>query len=140
MLIYTFANKRNPHKKIELHVDGHRHYSVRQYMEFENGVKNLLGDGKLHRWKHKALDELLEDYDETTFDDCLFANCSYCGDTHSYLMSPSERKLVGEYYWKGREMGMLQDLFPKIPDWIRSGVIDKYSNGFCICPKCQKGE
>lgn len=139
MMIFTFANKRNPHKKIELHCDGHRHYEIRQYMEFENGVVNRLGDGCLHRIHKSNLDSLLEDYYETTTDDCFVVSCSYCGKIASYLMSPQERKTYGEYYWKGREMGMLQDLFPRVPAWIRSGAIDKYANGFCVCPKCVKG-
>lgn len=145
MLIYTFINKRNPHKKLEIHCDGHRHYSVRPYMEFENGVVNRIGDGKLHRWRKENLYKLLEDYEETTFDDCLVVACSYCNKYYAFLMNPQERKLREEYCFEksineARQMGFIQDLFPRVPAFIRSGAIDRYANGFCVCPKCQKGE
>ena len=62
--IRIFKNKRNPHKRLEIHNDGHYHNTVKAFMEFENGVINLLGDKKLHRWKKRNLAELLEDYEE----------------------------------------------------------------------------
>lgn len=62
--ITIYKNKRNPHKCIEVHSDGHYHNSVRQFMLYDNGVKNLLGDKKLHRWKKKNLLELLKDYEK----------------------------------------------------------------------------
>ena len=40
------------------------------------------------------------------------------------------------YQMNGRQLGFIQDLFPRVPVWIRSGAIDKYSDGFCICPEC----
>lgn len=61
--IKIYKNKRNPNKKIEIHNDGHYHNSVRQFMSWNNGVKNLLGDRCLHRWRKKNLNELLEDYE-----------------------------------------------------------------------------
>lgn len=61
--IKIYRNKRNPNKKIEVHDDGHYHNSVRQFMYWNNGVKNLLGDRYLHRWRKKNLNELLEDYE-----------------------------------------------------------------------------
>ena len=33
-------------------------------MKWDNGVKNLLGDRCLHRWRKANLDELLSDYEE----------------------------------------------------------------------------
>jgi hypothetical protein len=33
-------------------------------MEWDNGVRNLLGDRRLHRWRKNNLLELLEDYEE----------------------------------------------------------------------------
>lgn len=61
----TYRNKRNPHKKIEMHDDGYGHRSYRQYMKWDKGetidcgdgkcfvqdadVKNFTGDGNLHR-------------------------------------------------------------------------------------------
>lgn len=62
--IKLYSNKRNPNKYIEVHNDGHSHNTVRQYMKWNNGVKNLLGDRKLHRWRKKNLEELLSDYKE----------------------------------------------------------------------------
>lgn len=63
-IIRIFKNKRNPNKRLEIHNDGHYHNSVKSYMEWDNGVKNLLGNKKLNRWKKANLDELLEDYEE----------------------------------------------------------------------------
>ena len=62
MNVTIYRNKRNPHKYIEVHNDGYYHNAVRQYMLFSNGVKNMVGDGFLHRWRKKNLDSLLEDY------------------------------------------------------------------------------
>ena len=58
-----YQNKRNKNKYLEVHNDGHYHNAVRQYMQWENGVKNLLGDRKLHRWRIGNLKELLKDYE-----------------------------------------------------------------------------
>ena len=63
-IIRIFKNKRNQNKRLEIHNDGHYHNSVKSYMEWDNGVKNLLGNKKLNRWKKANLDELLEDYEE----------------------------------------------------------------------------
>lgn len=65
-----YQNKRNPNKIIEVHNDGHRHNTVRQFMYYEyrkNGIllsitKNMNGDGRLHRWRKSNLNQLLEDY------------------------------------------------------------------------------
>lgn len=71
--IQIYKNKRNAHKYIEVHNDGHYHNSVRQYLYWERNavtdeplqfpIKNMVGDGKLHRWRRKNLKELLEDYE-----------------------------------------------------------------------------
>ena len=66
----------------------------------------------------------------------LTATCSICGRKEKYYLSEKEYHVLQKYRIYGRQLGMPQDLFPKIPAWIRSGAIDKYSNGFCICPKC----
>lgn len=66
----------------------------------------------------------------------LTAECSLCGTEGEYELNNEEEKIYTEYQWRGREMGLLQNLFPDVPAWIRSGSIDKYSGGFCICPKC----
>ena len=56
-----YRNKRNENKFIEVRNDGHYHNTVRQYMFWKNaGVKNLLGDRCLHRWKARNLKALLE--------------------------------------------------------------------------------
>ena len=63
MEVKIYQNKQNPNKFIEVHNDGHYHNSVRQFMYWQGaGVKNLLGDRKLHRWKSRNLKELLCDY------------------------------------------------------------------------------
>ena len=63
--IKTYVNKRNGNKFIEVHYDGYGHRTVKQYMYWkEYNVKNLVGDGCLHRWSKKNLNELLEDYME----------------------------------------------------------------------------
>lgn len=67
---------------------------------------------------------------------CLKAQCSVCGHVETYVMSEEESKTLEKYWCYGRQLGMIQDLFPKVPAWIRSGSIDQYSNGFCICPNC----
>lgn len=61
-----YRNKRNENKFIEVRNDGHYHNTVRQYMFWKNGVKNLLGDRCFHRWKAGNLKELLEDYELVT--------------------------------------------------------------------------
>lgn len=72
--IKIYRNKRNNHKYIEVHNDGHRHNTVRQYIEtpiYIKGkkvslVRNYMGDGCLHRWRKENLSELLSDYVLTT--------------------------------------------------------------------------
>lgn len=64
MTVKIYRNKRNGNKFLEVHNDGHYHNSVKQYMAWSNGVKNLLGDKCLHRWKAKDLQKLLADYEE----------------------------------------------------------------------------
>jgi len=66
----------------------------------------------------------------------LLAECSCCGKEEEFELTKEETKLLDKYICYGRQMGMIQDLFPRVPAWIRSGCIDKGSNGFCICPDC----
>lgn len=66
------------------------------------------------------------------------ATCSCCGRTEEYKLSGVEAYNLAGYEMFGRSYGKLQDLFPNIPAWIRSGAIDKTSGGFCICPECGK--
>lgn len=61
--VEIYYNKRNHNKYIEVHNDGYSHNTVCQYI-YSNGVKNLLGDRKFHRWKKKDLQELLKDYNK----------------------------------------------------------------------------
>lgn len=68
----------------------------------------------------------------------IVAECSLCGYQEEYILDEEESKTLILYESLGRKMGYIQDLFPKVPAWIRSGSIDQYSNGFCICPKCFK--
>lgn len=74
------------------------------------------------------------------YDRLLEAECSICGGKGSYLMDATEKETYDQYAIRGREMGLIQNVFPKIPAWIRSGCIDKYSGGFCICPNCMENE
>ena len=69
----------------------------------------------------------------------LLATCSICGKKEFFELTDEEENVFRKYLCHGRQMGYLQDLFPRVPAWIRSGAIDKYSNGFCICPRCQEG-
>lgn len=75
-----YSNKRNPHKHLEVHNDGHGHRSVKQYIkhtaddlrkEFpekepysEEPIINTTGDGALHRMKKRDFTELTNDYNE----------------------------------------------------------------------------
>ena len=61
-----YKNKRNEHKHLEVHNDGHRHNSVKAYMQFPNGVRNDLGDRCLIKVGNfqDIEPELLEDYEE----------------------------------------------------------------------------
>ena len=68
----------------------------------------------------------------------LTAKCFICGNEGSYEMNDEERETLRKYWCYGRQVGTLQKLFPKVPAWIRSGAIDRHSDGFCICPKCTK--
>lgn len=67
----------------------------------------------------------------------LVATCSCCGFTDVYELDDDEVESLIDYWcYSGFNRKPIQDLFPKVPAWIRSGAIDKYSDGFCICPKC----
>ena len=74
----------------------------------------------------------------------MLLRAKYLLATHSVEARKQERMDAAkeEYYafWSyqifGRDMGPIQELFPNVPAWIRSGAIDQYSNGFCICPAC----
>lgn len=61
----------------------------------------------------------------------ITAICSCCGKAGSYEMTDKEYDTLLLYQWYGRQMGFLQDLFPDVPAWIRSGAIHQYRDGFC---------
>lgn len=69
----------------------------------------------------------------------LECECSICGKVETYNLDKEEQKTLTQYRYEGRSMGYLQELFPKVPAWIRSGCIDQYSGGFCMCPECCGG-
>lgn len=71
------------------------------------------------------------------FDDyyIITAKCSCCGKEYEYHMDNDDYRNLEKYYEYGRRAGKLQDLFPKMPSWIRASIC-KESNGFCICPEC----
>lgn len=65
--VFIYQNNRNPHKYIEVHDDGHSHNSVRQFIRTwcikrKVIVTNYTGDGFLHRWRKRDLNQLFEDY------------------------------------------------------------------------------
>ena len=60
--VTLYQNKHNSNKYIEVHNDGYYHNTVRQFLKWDNGVKYLVGDRRLHRWRAENLRELLEDY------------------------------------------------------------------------------
>lgn len=62
MKVEYFYNLRNEHKQLEVHYYECGHVTVRQFMNFGNGVINKTGDGCLHRWSKRSLYELLKDY------------------------------------------------------------------------------
>lgn len=68
----------------------------------------------------------------------IIAKCSCCGQKKEYELTDLEEFNLEGYLIFGRDYGRLQDLFPNIPAWIRSGAIDKTSGGFCVCPECRK--
>ena len=66
----------------------------------------------------------------------IIAKCSCCGREETYYLDEKEYRTLLDYKVYGRQMGLIQDLFPNVPSWIRSGAIDQFSGGFCICPNC----
>ena len=68
----------------------------------------------------------------------LVAKCSCCSREGTYVLDEEEYYAFWSYQIFGRDMGPIQELFPNVPAWIRSGAIDQYSYGFCICPECSR--
>ena len=66
----------------------------------------------------------------------LKATCSICGKTAYTILDDTEEANYRKRMTLHRDAGALQNLFPDIPSWIRSGAIDEYSDGFSICPDC----
>ena len=66
----------------------------------------------------------------------ITAKCSCCGRTEEYELTETEATMLAQYRVMGRSLGILQNLFPNVPAWIRAGAIDQTSGGFCICPEC----
>ena len=66
----------------------------------------------------------------------ITAKCACCGREEEYHLDEKEYYTLLRYQVYGRQLGYIQDLFPKVPAWIRSGAIDQFSGGFCICPDC----
>ena len=66
----------------------------------------------------------------------LTVTCSICKKVGTYETSKEENVNLKKYWSYGNKARYLQELFPNIPAWIRSGMIDTRSNGFCICPEC----
>lgn len=68
--------------------------------------------------------------------DNLMCSCSCCGTEYYAILDETESENLEKYWEYGRELGLIQDVFPTIPAFVRSGAIDKFASGFCICPKC----
>jgi len=66
----------------------------------------------------------------------ITATCSCCGMSETYNLSELEEYNLAGYQIFGRNFGLLQNLFPNVPAWIRACAIDQTGDGFCICPKC----
>ena len=66
----------------------------------------------------------------------LTVRCSCCDKEGTYEMNEEEYVTLQRYWLHGRQLGYIQELFPNVPAWIRSGAIDQYSGGCCICPDC----
>ena len=64
------------------------------------------------------------------------AQCSCCGKKEEYHLDKKEYYTLLLYQVYGRQLCYIQELFPKIPAWIRSGAIDQFNGGLCICPDC----
>lgn len=66
----------------------------------------------------------------------ITAKCSCCGKEEECYLDEKGTRTFLRYQVYGRQLGYIQDLFPKVPAWIRSGAIDQFSGGFCLCPEC----
>lgn len=62
--IIYYQNKENPYKFIEVHNDGHYHNSVKQFIA-KNGKHIVINP--CYRMKKKAFMELLNNYEEVTY-------------------------------------------------------------------------
>lgn len=92
-----YQNKRNSNKFLEVHRDGYGHQSARQFLEWDNGVKNMTGDGNLHRWSKNNMDELLDDYKEVeSFQDDAFASCHVNASEYAW---PDDTAVLDEEDW-----------------------------------------
>lgn len=97
---------------------------------------NIYVEMVLSETEIKEVDSLIDEL----YDRLLECKCSICGSKGSYLMGEPEKVAYDTYQLLGRQLGCIQNLFPLVPAWIRSGAIDKYGGGFCICPKCMESE
>ena len=66
----------------------------------------------------------------------IIATCFCCGRMGEHELTETEARTLEMYRIYGKRLGRMQDLFPNVPAWIRSGAIDQRTGGFCICPKC----
>lgn len=66
----------------------------------------------------------------------ITAKCNLCGNEECFELTSEETEKLLDY-WIEPRIGYVQDLFPRVPAWIRSGGIQRE---FCICPKCSGEE
>ena len=97
---------------------------------------------KVYEITEENVDEIfgLSEKNEDNGNHNLECSCSYCGTEYVAILDVEESKTLEKYWCYGRQLGKIQDVFPNIPAFIRSGAIDKFANGFCICPKCMNEE
>ena len=84
----------------------------------------------------QEVEEEISEMPEEQQEQIIYPECSICGTEYAYMLTKADANKLRRYDYKGRAMGYIQDIFPKVPGWVRSGAIDKYSNGFCICQNC----
>lgn len=68
---HLFRNRRNTNKYIQVTVyENDRHYYYKNFMHWENGVTNVLGQrrNKLLKVSRNSLIDILEDYSEVPVD------------------------------------------------------------------------
>lgn len=104
-----YRNKRNPHKRAEVHRDGYGHRTVKPYMQWDEGeeidygngqkviqretVHNTLGDGRFHRWRKDNFHDVFETDYEVMEEGCAGKSKKR---NKKHLVSESSARKVGK--------------------------------------------